>query len=160
MQYTLYALRQRQLAGKPIRGAKTLRRRAHKAATDPSDTDNSDDDEDEDDYSSSVTLSGSGGGDGRQGGGGAGGKLEKTKARARALSSAVSSVLDEADKYRSRRSSDFAPPSSSVATAPRGGDAASVVSLRQRKPEASELRTLGAKERKGSDRLSVPLAGV
>ena len=70
--------------------------------------------------------------------------MDKTKARARALSNAVATVLDEADKYRSRRSSDFsvAAPSSSSSSA--GGGEATMSSLmpsppwRGGKPEASE----------------------
>ncbi|GAA5878254.1 hypothetical protein JCM3774_001132 [Rhodotorula dairenensis] len=145
VQYTLYVLRQRQLAGKPIRSAKTLRRRARRATTDSSDLEVSDDYE-TNDNSSSRSTSGSGSG----GGGGGGGKLEKTKARARALSSAVSSVLDEADKYRSRRSTDFAPPSSSLllssaAAADGKSDAASVMSLPRGKPEASYFALYSSK---------------
>lgn len=150
MQYALYALRQRQLAGNPIRGTKTLKRNARRRQANKAsrgvcggDLQGGDDDGGDSDGTlasvrgaSSTRRSG--------GGGGGGGKTDKTKARARALSNAVATVLDEADKYRSRRSSDFsvAAPSSSSSSA--GGGEATMSSLmpsppwRGGKPEASE----------------------
>ncbi|GAA5990119.1 hypothetical protein JCM10908_005829 [Rhodotorula pacifica] len=120
VQYTLYALRQRQLEGKPIHGTKTLKRRAREADKRDSPPDENDNDAAVDNMS----------------------KMERTKARARALSSAVASVLEEADRYRSRRSSDF---ETASFTAGGGDDAASVVSLPRGKPEASYFALYSSK---------------
>lgn len=67
--------------------------------------------------------------------------MDKTKARARALSNAVATVLDEADKYRSRRSSDFsvaAPSSLSLGGESTTSSLMPPPSARGSKPEASE----------------------
>lgn len=65
--------------------------------------------------------------------------MDKTKARARALSNTVATVLDEADKYRSRRSSDFfASPSSSSSSGGEATGSSLMPPPRSGKPEASE----------------------
>ncbi|POY73365.1 hypothetical protein BMF94_3702 [Rhodotorula taiwanensis] len=119
VQYALYALRQRQLEGKPIHGARTLKRRA-RAANSSASGDLADGNSDLASASTSATAPA--------------GKLDKTKARARAVSNAVSTVLDEAERYRSRKSSDF------DAT-----DRASAVGIPLGKPDASYFALYSSK---------------
>lgn len=147
VQYALYALRQRQLAGNPIRGTKTLKRNARRQANIKASRGvRGGDLQGDDGGDSDGSLTTVGAASSTRSGGGGGGKMDKTKARARALSNTVATVLDEADKYRSRRSSDFfASPSSSSSSGGEATGSSLMPPPRSGKPEASYFALYASK---------------